>query len=270
MRTFIPTPSTSKLELGPVTLHFYAISILLGILFAILITRARYQDRGGEPHEINDLAFLLVPVGIIGGRIYHVITSPDNYFGSNGKPLDALKIWQGGLGIWGAVGLGSLAAYLKFRRSSMSVSFATFADAIAPALLVAQGVGRFGNWFNAELFGRPSNLPWALAIPVSNRPMGFENFATFHPTFLYEAIWCFVAAIFLIRSNWVKSLRTGQIFLTYIALYCLGRLWIENLRIDTAHLIFGIRLNVWVSALGFLISTGWILRDKRAVSIRDR
>ena len=266
MKTFIPTPSNSKLELGFLTLHYYAIAILVGIVVALFITRARYQDRGGNPNEINDLAVVLIPAGIIGGRIYHVITSPDNYFGSNGHPLDAFKVWQGGLGIWGAVGLGGLVAFIKFRNGNLSLTFPVFADAIAPALLVAQGIGRFGNWFNAELFGKPTTLPWGLEIPAINRPSGFENFSTFHPTFLYEALWCFLAALLLSilpKVRIVKSLAPGQVFLAYIFLYSLGRLWIENLRIDPAHQLLGLRLNIWVSALSILLSAGLFLRKSR-------
>jgi len=263
MKTFIPTPTNSKLELGFITLHYYAIAILIGIVVAILITRARYQDRGGDAGEISDLAVILIPSGIVGGRIYHVITSPDNYFGSNGHPLDAFKVWQGGLGIWGAVALGALVAFLKFRKGIFSQPFAVFADAIAPALLVAQGIGRFGNWFNAELFGKPTTLPWGLEIPVMSRPIGFEQFSTFHPTFLYEALWCFAGALLLSKAKSMKNLAAGQVFLAYIFLYSLGRIWIESLRIDTAHQLFGLRLNIWVSAAAILLSAGLFLRKSR-------
>ena len=268
MKTFIPTPTNSKLELGFLTLHYYAIAILIGIVVAILITRARYQDRGGNPNEINDLATILIPVGIIGGRIYHVITSPDNYFGKNGHPIDGFKVWQGGLGIWGAVALGALVAFLKFRKGNFSQPFAVFADAIAPALLVAQGIGRFGNWFNAELFGKPTTLPWGLEIPVMRRPIGFENFSTFHPTFLYEALWCFAGALVLSKAKSMKKLAAGQVFLAYIFLYSLGRIWIESLRIDSAHQFIGLRLNIWVSAVAILLSAGVFLRNSRGSSNR--
>jgi len=258
MKNFIPTPAVSKLELGFFTIHYYALCILLGILAAIIIGRVRYQDRGGNPSEIGDVAVFAIPAGIIGGRIYHVITSPDKYFGSGGVPLDAFKIWEGGLGIWGAVALGTLTAYLVFKRSGKSQSFGVFADALAPGLLVAQGIGRFGNWFNGELFGKPTTLPWGLEIPLINRPFGFENFTTFQPTFLYEALWCFVGAALISSAKVLRSRAAGDVFISYIAFYCFGRIWIESLRIDTAHQIFGLRLNVWVSAVGFVISTAYL------------
>ena len=175
---------------------------------------------------------------------------------------------QGGLGIWGAVALGALVAFLKFRKGNFSQPFAVFADAIAPALLVAHGIGRFGNWFNAELFGKPTTLPWGLEIPVMSRPIGFENFSTFHPTFLYEALWCFAGALVLSKAKSMKKLAAGQVFLAYIFLYSLGRIWIESLRIDSAHQFIGLRLNIWVSAVAILLSAGVFLRNSRGSSNR--
>ncbi len=264
MKTFIPTPNVSKLELGFFTIHYYALCILLGILAAIIIGRVRYQDRGGNPSEIGDVAVFAIPAGIIGGRIYHVITSPDKYFGNGGAPLDAFKIWEGGLGIWGAISLGTLTAYLVFKRSGKSQCFGVFADALAPGLLVAQGIGRFGNWFNGELFGKPTTLPWGLEIPMSSRPLGYENFTTFHPTFLYEALWCFAGAALISNSKIFRNRTAGDVFISYIAFYCFGRIWIESLRIDTAHQIFGLRINVWVSAAGFVISTAYLAWSGRS------
>ena len=165
MRKFIPTPSSSTLELGFFTIHFYALAILLGIFIAVWLTKKRYRALGGDPNDITDLAFVVVPAGIIGGRIYHVFTSPQKYFGEAGSPIQALQIWRGGLGIWGAIGFGALAAFIFFKVKKTSLSFYQLADAIAPGLLIAQGIGRFGNWFNAELFGRPTSLFWALEIP---------------------------------------------------------------------------------------------------------
>jgi len=260
MHLFIPTPSNSKLELGFLTLHYYALSILVGILVAVYLTRNRYVARGGVSSEISDLALYLIPTGIIGGRIYHVLTSPDSYFGKDGHPIDAVKIWQGGMGIWGAVLFGALAAYIYFKMGKRIGSFKIFADSVAPGLLIAQGIGRFGNWFNGELFGRPTQLPWGLEIPVDKRPIGFGSFQTFHPTFLYEALWCFLCAAIILKSKWLNSRNPGDLFLVYIALYSFGRLWIEMLRIDTAHLIFGIRLNVWVALLTLTLSSSFFLR----------
>jgi prolipoprotein diacylglyceryl transferase len=261
MRKFIPTPSSSTLELGFFTVHFYALSILLGIVIAIWLTKKRYLAMGGNPNEISDLAFFVIPAGIIGGRIYHVVTSPQKYFGEGGSPLHALQIWRGGLGIWGAISLGGLAAFIFFRARKRSLSFAQLADAIAPGLLLAQGIGRFGNWFNGELFGKPTSLFWGLEIPLANRPSGFEGFETFHPTFLYEAIWCFLVALLIMRVNLFNDFKSfGSIFIIYVMAYSFGRLFIESVRIDEANLILGLRLNIWVSVLMFLGASGLFLR----------
>jgi prolipoprotein diacylglyceryl transferase len=265
VKFFIPTPSHSAVALGPLTVHFYALCILIGVIAAITIGRKRYASLGGNAHEITDLAIFAIPAGIIGGRLYHVITSPDRYFGSSGHPIDALKIWDGGLGIWGAIGLGTLASFLVFRSSERSLAFGSLADALAPGLLVAQGIGRFGNWFNGELFGRPTTLPWGLEIPAPLRPAGYENFLTFHPTFLYEALWCFLAASLIMRMRNFFKQKPGTLFYLYIALYCLGRCGIEVLRIDEAHHIFGLRLNEWVSLIGLLCATLVVLTRLREI-----
>ena len=261
MRKFIPTPSYSTLELGFFTFHFYALAILLGMISAIWITKRRYKALGGNPNDITDLAFVVVPAGIIGGRIYHVITSPQKYFGENGSPLQALQIWRGGLGIWGAISVGALAAFIFFKVKKTSLSFYQLADAIAPGLLIAQGIGRFGNWFNAELFGKPTTLFWGLEIPPESRPAGYENFTTFHPTFLYEAIWCFLVAAIILKIKFFTSInKAGSVFVFYVLAYSLGRFFIEAIRIDEANLIFGVRLNIWVSALLFFGALGLFLR----------
>ena len=252
MRKFIPTPSSSTLELGFFTFHFYALTILLGIVVAIWLTKKRHTSLGGNSNEITDLAFVVVPAGIIGGRLYHVITSPQKYFGENGSPIQALEIWRGGLGIWGAISIGALAAFVFFRVKKRSLSFYQLADAIAPSLLIAQGIGRFGNWFNAELFGRPTALFWALEIPTESRPIGYESFETFHPTFLYEALWCFaIAGVIVYFKPFRNFKRAGTVFVFYVMAYSLGRFFIEAIRIDEANLILGIRLNLWVSGLLF-------------------
>ncbi len=261
MRKFIPTPSSSTLELGFFTFHFYALTILLGISVAIWLTKRRYASLGGNPTEVTDLAIVAVPAGIIGGRIYHVITSPQKYFGENGSPIQALQIWRGGLGIWGAIAVGALATFIFFKVKRRSLSFYQLADAIAPGLLIAQGIGRFGNWFNGELFGKPTSLSWGLEIPFENRPLGYESFTTFHPTFLYEAIWCFLVAWLLLKLKFFKNLPPGVIFIFYVPSYSLGRFFIESLRIDEANLIFGMRLNLWVSGLLFLGGLGLFFRS---------
>ena len=254
------------MEIGPLTIHYYALSILSGIAIAILLGRKRYKDIGGNPEDISEAALWAVPAGIIGGRIYHVITSPDKYFGKNGDPIDALKIWEGGLGIWGAISLGAIGAYLYYRTHKTSHSFSYFLFALAPGIALAQAVGRIGNWFNIELFGSPTTLPWALEVPIFKRPMDYGQFSTFHPTFLYELIWCTALAIFLM--NLPKLLKEkfsapGDLFAIYVAGYSIGRLWIETLRIDSANLIFGVRLNVWVSLLVLIFALTYLFKSSK-------
>ena len=260
---FIPTPSSNSIELGAITLHYYALCILLGIIVALAIGSVRWRKSGGITSELYDLAIYVIPAGIIGGRLYHVITTPELYFGATGHLSDAFKIWEGGMGIWGAVALGTLTAYIYFRRGKRSITFVQALDALAPGILLAQAIGRWGNWFNHELFGSPSTLPWALKVPLLDRPAGFESYSTFHPTFLYESIWCLLCAVLLLYLPQVRRLLPGNTFLLYITLYCLGRIWIEALRIDRAHLIWGIRLNVWVAALCGLISLLFIVKRQK-------
>lgn len=251
MNRSIPTPSISALELGPFTIHFYALCIITGIVVAIWLGNKRFTSLGANlENVVSEVAIWAVPFGIIGGRLYHVVTSPNNYFGKDGHPLDALKIWQGGLGIWGAISLGAVAAFFAYknlRKSRELPPFGYFMDALAPGILFAQAIGRLGNWFNGELFGRPTKLPWALSIPRDLRPEGFGSFATFHPTFLYELLWCAFIAIVLIVVG--KRLLPGQVFTSYVALYSFGRLFIESLRIDQANTIAGLRVNIWISAI---------------------
>ena len=175
IHTFIPAPPPgwSSFSIGPFTVHMYALCILAGIFFAIWYTTKRWVERGGDSEVVGSVAFWAVPFGIIGGRLYHLITSPDQYFGEGGQPIDAFKIWNGGLGIWGAVALGAVGAYIGCRRQG--VSFVTFMDAAAPAVLIAQAIGRLGNYFNQELFGRPTDVPWALHVDVEFRPGGFRG-----------------------------------------------------------------------------------------------
>jgi prolipoprotein diacylglyceryl transferase len=238
-------------ELGPLTIHFYALCIITGIAIAIWLGGKRFQYKTVQGQSIvSEVAIVAVPSGIIGGRIYHVISSPNAYFGSGGTPVDAFKIWEGGLGIWGAISIGLLGAYLRYRSLARTVelpSFAVFADALAPGILFAQAIGRFGNWFNGELFGKPLDAWWALEIPMRYRPSGYTEFETFHPTFLYEAIWCTVIALVILKLG--AKLKAGQSFALYVATYCVGRFFIELIRIDTANTIAGLRVNVWVSVL---------------------
>jgi prolipoprotein diacylglyceryl transferase len=263
MHRFLPSPTVSAVHFGFLTIHIYALIILLGIVCAILVGRRCYAYIGGDQDEITDIAFYAIPSGIIGGRLYHVLTSPDAYFGVNGHPWSAFKIWEGGMGIWGAIGLGTLVAYKVFTRKKRSLSFLQFADALAPGLLIAQGIGRWGNYFNIELFGGPSRLPWALSVPINYRPAGYENFQTFHPTFLYESLWCLLGAALVLFISRRISLQTGALFLGYIAFYCLGRLGIEYLRIDTAHHLWGLRINLWVSGFGLCVASYFLYRKMK-------
>jgi prolipoprotein diacylglyceryl transferase len=246
MHLFIPTPAISMVGVGPFSIHFYALCILLGVLSVLWLGGRRYQTLGGERADLSQVALLAIPAGIIGGRLYHVITSPDRYFGAGGDPWRAFAIWEGGLGIWGAIALGTLVAYLVFKRGARSTSFAIFADALAPTLLIAQGIGRFGNWFNGELYGKPTTRPWGLSIPLADRVPGYERFSTFQPTFAFEALWCFFSAVIIFQwgSRWKR--RDGEIFLFYILFYTFGRFWMELLRIDNSHRFLGARLNLWV------------------------
>jgi prolipoprotein diacylglyceryl transferase len=263
-----PTPTQSALEIGPLTIHFYALCIISGIAVAIWLGDKRFcaQTANGQS-VVSEVAITAVPVGIIGGRIYHVISSPSAYFGANGNPVDAFKIWQGGLGIWGAISLGLLGAYLRYRtlRRRLDLpSFAVFVDALAPGILFAQAIGRFGNWFNGELFGRPLDTWWALDVPSKYRPFEFREFESFHPTFLYEAIWCTFVATLLILIG--KHLKAGQVFAAYVFAYCIGRFFIELIRIDSANTIAGLRVNVWMSLIVALSSALIFTRGSRKIA----
>lgn len=244
------------MELGPLTFHLYALCIITGIAIAIWLGDKRFRAHAPEAKSVvSEVAITAVPVGIIGGRMYHVITSPDAYFGSGGNPVDVFKIWEGGLGIWGAISLGVIGAWWRYRQLAKRTqlpNFAHFLDALAPGILFAQAIGRFGNWFNIELFGRPLNAPWALEVPAQFRPTGYSAFETFHPTFLYESIWCAGLAFVLIRLG--NRRVPGQIFSLYVMVYSIGRLAIESIRIDFANTIAGLRLNIWVSLIVIVAS----------------
>jgi len=251
----LPSPSQGVWHLGPFPVRAYAIAILVGIVVATVMTQRRWKARGGDPETVLDITYWAVPFGIVGGRLYHVVSSPDAYFGPGGNPWKAFAIWEGGLGIWGAVALGAVGAWIGCRRQG--VRLAPFADALAPGLLVAQGIGRLGNWFNQELFGGPTTLPWGLRIDDAHLPVGFEPGTLFHPTFLYELLWNFAAAAVLIYLDRRFRLGHGRTFWLYVVLYTTGRLWIELLRIDPAETVLGLRLNVWTSivvGLGALVA----------------
>ena len=272
MKQLIPSPSLSSFSVGPITIHFYALCIITGIATAIWIGRKRYANLGGNPDDVSEVAIWAVPFGIIGGRIYHVITSPSQYFGANGNPIDALRIWEGGLGIWGAISLGAVGAYLYFRTHKTSLNFRQLLDSLAPGVVVAQAIGRIGNYFNQEVFGKPTELPWGLEIDSVNRPNGFESYSTFHPTFLYELLWCLVVAVLLIKlPGFLKQVtsKQGDVFALYILGYTAGRVWIETLRIDEANLIFGLRLNIWVSFIVLITASAYLIASKRRGNTKE-
>ena len=273
MVVLIPSPSISTLSIGPLTIHLYALCIITGIAVAIWIGRRRYSNLGGNPDDVSEVAIWAVPFGIIGGRIYHVISSPQKYFGENGNPADALRIWQGGLGIWGAISLGAVGAYIYFKTHKTTLSFAKLLDSLAPGVIIAQAIGRIGNYFNQEVFGKPTNLPWAIEIEAKNRPNGYEAITTFHPTFFYELLWCLFMAFLLIKlPGFLNSVarNSGDIFALYIAGYTAGRFWIEALRIDEANYILGLRLNIWVSIVVFTLAVIYLYRSNRGGNTSDK
>lgn len=265
MHQSIPTPTTSAFVIGPFTIHFYALCIIVGVAAAIWLGNRRFVANFPEAHGVvADVAIYAIPAGVIGGRLYHVITSPELYFGTSGHPADIFKIWNGGLGIWGAIALGTFIAFIAYRalaRKKELPSFLYFLDALAPGVLIAQAIGRWGNWFNGELFGRPLDAPWALSVPTFLRPSGYLSFTTFHPTFLYESLWCLVVAALLLNLG--ARLAPGSIFFLYVALYSLGRFFIEGLRIDTAHTFGGLRLNQYVAVLLALGASAFLLKNSR-------
>jgi prolipoprotein diacylglyceryl transferase len=266
--TSFPSPPVSwaAWTVGPLTIRAYSLWILAGIFFALWLTTKRWVERGGDAQAVGDVSFWAIPFGIVGGRLYHVISTPGPYFGAGGHPLNAFKIWQGGLGIWGAIALGTVGALIGARRHH--VSFITYLDAVVPGVLVAQAIGRMGNYFNQELFGRPTDVPWALQIDPQFRPDGYTQFATFHPTFLYELLWNLAGAALIIYLDKRFDLRGGRTFWLYVIVYVTGRLWIETMRIDTAVHVGGLRINVWVSivvlTLGIVMFVLLGARQKRS------
>lgn len=268
----LPSPEQSVWHLGPFPVRAYALCILAGILVAIWMSYHRMRARGGTGEEIYDVAGWVVGFGIVGGRLYHVISSPRPYFGENGNPIDAFKIWEGGLGIWGAVALGALGAYIACRRHDYS--FLDIADSIVPGLLVAQAMGRWGNYFNNELYGGPSTAPWALEIHQWNAATGTAVLdrsgeavvlGTFQPTFLFESLWVLVVAAVIIVADRRHRFARGQVFALYLVGYTLGRFVIELVRTDPAEMIFGQRVNVWVCLAIFAFGVVMYLwRGRRA------
>lgn len=257
MLTYFPSPSQAVFHLGPIPLRMYAVCIILGVLVAVKVGERRAVARGFPPGTVADVATVAVPAGLVGARLYHVITSPRAYFGKGGHPIEVLYIWKGGLGIWGGVAAGALAAWFVCRRRG--ISFAPFADALGPCVALAQAVGRFGNYFNQELYGRPTNVPWGLRIDPANRPDATPTRAFYQPTFLYEALWDVGVFGLCVWAEKRFRLGSGRVMALYIAAYCVGRGWIEALRVDTAKHILGLRLNDWTSIIVFTLAVTYLV-----------
>lgn len=256
-----PSPDRGVWELGPIPIRAYALCIIAGIIVAIWWGERRWVARGGQAGTVIDVAVFAVPFGLIGGRLYHVITDWQRYFSEGKNPLDALRIWDGGLGIWGAIALGSVGAYIGCRRKG--VPLPAFADAVAPGIVVAQGIGRLGNYFNQELFGGETSLPWGLEIYRRVNENNVDDMLNgvavnhiperiVHPTFLYELLWDLAVAVVVIWADRRFRLGHGRAFALYVAAYTAGRAWIELMRTDEATHVFGVRVNVWVSILVFI------------------
>jgi prolipoprotein diacylglyceryl transferase len=246
--TSIPSPSSGVVHLGPLPLRADAFFILLGVVVAVWLANRRWVARGGEDGLIADMAATAVPAGLVGARIYHVITSPDKYLKD---PVEALYVWHGGLGIWGGVLGGCLGAWFVLRRRG--ISFLAVADTCAPFLPVAQGIGRLGNYFNQELYGKRTTLPWGLEINNGT------DSGIFQPTFLYELLWDFGVAGLVLWADNRWQLGKGRALALYVAAYCVGRGWIEALRIDDAQHFFGIRLNDYVSGTLFVLAVAFLV-----------
>ena len=253
----IPSPPSGDLEIGPLALHAYGVMLLLGIVAATWLTGVRWVRRGGDWDLVYRVAMWGVLGGIVGARLYHVITSWSTVDGEWWEPF---AVWEGGLGIWGGIAGGVLAGAIVVRRAGESVF--RFMDAVAPGLLLAQAIGRFGNYFNQELFGEPTDLPWALEIDPANRPEGFEQFATFHPTFLYESLWNLLGVAVLLVDRRVR-IRAPGVFALYVAWYTFGRFWEELLRIDPSHEYLGLRLNAYVAIAVFVAAVAAFVWSQR-------
>jgi prolipoprotein diacylglyceryl transferase len=254
---YLPSPDRGVWQIGPVPVRAYALCILLGVVVAVVIGERRWRARGGRAGTVADVATIAVPFGLVGARIYHVVTSPRPYLDD---PLSALYIWEGGIGIPGGIAGGVLAGYIVCRRRGIRPG--AFADAIAPGVAIAQAIGRFGNWFNQELFGRPTTLPWGLEIDADN-PDAVPGAEAYHPTFLYEAIWNVGVAALVIWADRRWRLGGGRAFALYIAGYAAGRFWIEGLRIDDAAAWLGLRLNQYVALAAFIGAVAYLVVRRR-------
>ncbi|HEU5278885.1 MAG TPA: prolipoprotein diacylglyceryl transferase [Gaiellaceae bacterium] len=250
----IPSPSSGTIDLGPFTIHMYGLMLLLAIAACVALTGYRWVKWGGDWDLVFRVAVWGVAAGIVGARLYHDITSwsevPKEWWG-------LFAVWQGGLGVWGGILFGCLVGAWIVHRSGQSVRL--FMDAVAPGLLLAQGIGRIGNWFNQELFGKPTDLPWGLKIDPQHRPAGYFDHETFHPTFLYELTYDLIGVAILLWIDRRFNLRRPGLFALYVSYYCFGRFFEELLRIDPAHEFLGLRLNAWVSLAVFVLSTAFFI-----------
>lgn len=255
----IPSPPISSFQIGPLTIHFYALCILAGIVVAAFMTNHRLTKRGAESWVVIDICLLAVPLAIIGARAFHVVTHWGFYFEQgrewwNPFVRDAIwNVWDGGIAIFGALIGGAIGAWLGCKWTG--IRFWTFADALAPGLLLAQALGRFGNWFNQELYGLPTDLPWGLQIDYPNPawPVGLPAGTLFHPTFLYEVIWNTMGVIVLLWAGHRFRLQWGRLFAFYLVWYSAGRIVWESIRIDPSEVFFGLRTNVWAAIFGVLV-----------------
>jgi prolipoprotein diacylglyceryl transferase len=259
MAMHIPSPSVNGFHIGPLFIHYYGLMYVIGITLAILITQRRWKAVGGDPALVGDVALWAVPAGIIGGRIYFDITTPHDITPHTWWGVFAL--WNGGLGIWGGVALGAAVGVWRVRRHGASP--ALLADAVAPALLVAQAIGRIGNYFNKELFGGPTSLPWGLYVPPGYRPAGYLGYTTFQPTFLYELIWDLALAAFLVWLGHHRKITPPGLFALYVTGYSAFRIFEESLRIDSSEHFLGLRLNMYIAIILTVVGAAWFWRSQR-------
>jgi prolipoprotein diacylglyceryl transferase len=260
---FIPSPSISSFSLGPLTIHIYALCLITGIIAAWALGVRRWKARGGSTETFETVLLWAIPLGIVGARFYHVMTHLGDYFGA-GANQHWWAIWEGGIAIYGAIGFGALAAWIVARREK--IAFAALADSLAPGIAIGQALGRFGNWFNQELYGLPTTLPWGLEIDPAHRVPGYEQYATFHPTFAYESLWNLLVAGTLLWADRRFRLGRGKVFALYIALYGFGRIFTESLRTDYSYDVFGpLRFNAaaaMVICLVGVILLVWLIRKR--------
>lgn len=266
----IPSPDMQFLQIGPLRIYFYALCIILGIILAGVWTARRLGKRGGERGAVFDFLVWALVLGIIGARLYHVVTHWGDYFGPGKNPLDAFAFWQGGIAIFGALLGGAVGVLIASRITG--IRFWSFADALVPGLLLAQAVGRLGNWFNHELFGGPTTLPWGLEIASSNPafPIGLPEGTLFHPTFLYEGLWNILGIVVLIAIERKFKPRWGMFFAMYLVWYGVGRAFTESLRVDPSLLFLGIRTNVLAALAAIVVGIVlFIVQRKRHIGLEN-